>query len=217
MTSDRVKRTALFVVLGLALSACTGMGTTVDPDDPEMEIPNASLGRSIMEGLGAVPARQSPINYTPRAPLVIPKDPVALATPVDRSELSQDPNWPVDPDVQMARTLQEAERRENARGDRGNLVPASQLLDQRLPPAQSRAPSGVPGSDPASQLVSPTALMNSPTIGGSDTALYDSQGRPVRRALTEPPVKYLEPAPGAPVVIPEEPEKSWGLFNWFGS
>jgi hypothetical protein len=191
------------------------MGTVVDPDDPETEIPSASLGRSIMEGLGAVPSRQSPINYSPRGPLVMPADKTKLATPVDTKRLADDPNWPVDPDVQLAQTLQEAEARENARGDRGNLVPASQLLAQRMPPGVSRPNPNVPGADPAADLVSPSALMNAPTIGGDETPLYDASGKPNRRALIEPPVTYLEPAPGAPVAIPP-PKKNSGLFGWFG-
>jgi hypothetical protein len=215
MDSVGAKRVALILVLCAGVSACTNMGTIVDPDDPETEIPNGSLGRSIMEGLGAVPSRQPPINYSPRGPLVIPKDTAKLATPVDAKRLSDDPNWPVDPDVEMIRTLQEADAREKSRGDRGNLIPSSQLLAQRVPPAVSRPNPNVPGADPAADLVSPTALMNAPVIGGDATPLYDANGTPTRRALVEPPVTYLEPAPGAAVAIPPPPKKK-GLFGWFG-
>ena len=66
------KRLATLAVLGACLTACSSMGTTVAGDDTETEVPNASMGRAIMEGLGAVSTRKTPIDYSPRAPLVMP-------------------------------------------------------------------------------------------------------------------------------------------------
>jgi hypothetical protein len=46
--------------------------------------------------------------------------------------------------------------------------------------------------------------------------LYDNNGKPVRKALVEPPVTYLEPAPGVPVTTedgaPPEQQKKWWKF-----
>lgn len=199
MTSDLVKRAAVLLIVGVGLSACAGMGTVVDEEDPETEVPNLSMGRSIMEGLGAVPSRRTPINYTPRAPLVIPASTATLAQPEDPNAVTASANWPVDPDVEQNRLLREAAERERARGDKGNPVPPSELLATRTPPTpRSNARTW---DDPADPLM-PSELERMPSL--SANGLYDETGRPIRRALTEPPVTYLEPAPGAPVEIPEE-------------
>ncbi len=206
MTSDQFKRAASILAVAATLSACSGMGTVVDENDPETEIPNLSLGRSIMEGLGAVESRQQPINYSPRAPLVVPADTEVLAQPEDPARLASDPEWPLDPEVATVRRLREAEEREAARGDRGNTIAGSELLAVRTPPRP-----GPRANDAAGEIVAPSKLSGS-FPAASEASLYDSQGRPVRRALVEPPVTYLEPAPGAPVAIPEEPRK--GFFSW---
>jgi hypothetical protein len=203
------KRAALVILVGGSLAACSGMGTVVDDSDPEAELPNLSMGRSIMEGLGAVPSRRIPINYTTRGPLVVPSDTTTLAQPEDASAVTAQADWPLDPDVESTRLLREAAARETARGDKGELIPSSELLAQRSPPPASR-PSIE--RDPARPLL-PSQLKAMPSLSSSN--LYDAQGRPVRRALTEPPVAYLEPAPGAPVMIPEEPpKKRKGILSW---
>lgn len=209
MSSDVLKRAASILTVGLVLSACSSMGTVVAEDDPETEVPNLSMGRSIMEGLGAVPARRQAINYTPRAPLVMPKDTAALAPPEDARTVTEDPSWPLDPDVESARRLREAEARQVARGDKGEIVEPSELLAERTP----RSPKVQGDLSLNNKVIPPSQLRNAPQIGG-DSGLYNSAGQPVRRALVQPPVQYLEPAPGAPVAIPEEPAKQGGLFSW---
>ncbi|HUG63264.1 MAG TPA: hypothetical protein VMP03_15565 [Methylomirabilota bacterium] len=213
MIADVLKRTAFILLVGAALSACAGMGTVVDENDPESELPNLSLGRSLMEGLGAVPSRRSTINYTPRAQLVVPKDTAALTPPEDPASVTARADWPLDPDIESARLLREAEARAAARDDRGDLIPADELLAQRSPPSRriqgDLSPSGKP--------IPSRELAGTMPIGGGATSLYDSSGQPVRRALVEPPVTYLEPAPGVPVAIPEEKSESGGLFSWLPS
>lgn len=203
--SNLLKRLAALAAVGVTLSACAGLGTTVAEDDPETEVPNTSMGRALMEGLGAVPARQQPINFTPRAPLVVPKDTAALAPPESAGQLAAaNPNWPVDPDVETARRLREAERRSGGR-DPGDTVPASELLADRLPPSSApRGESPATQRDPATPLMPSELNKGWKSKGIDDTGVYDVAGNPRRRALTDPPVAYLEPAPGAPVAIPEE-------------
>jgi hypothetical protein len=211
MTADLVKRTAVLLLLGVSLSACAGLGTVVDESDPETEVPNVSMGRSIMEGLGAVPSRRTPINYSPRAPLVIPKETAALAQPEDPRAVTAQANWPVDPDVEAARLMREADQRQLSRGD-NELVPASELLATRTPPRPRKIVNS--WDDPGKPLM-PSELRKGPTSLAVNP-IYTETGQPVRRALTDPPVTYLEPAPGAPVVIPEEQPSAEGkgLFSW---
>jgi hypothetical protein len=206
MNSDLVTRAATLILVGGILSACSGMGTVVAEDDPDTEVPNLSMGRSIMEGLGAVPARRTAINYSPRAPLVIPANTAALATPEDPAAVAG--NWPVDPEVESARLLREAEKK-NATRDKRDPIPSSELMGLRTPPPAQVAPAQRDGP------LMPSELRGGPTSLASNGPLYDSAGQPVRRALVEPPVAYLEPAPGVPVAIPEDPpKKRTGLFAW---
>ncbi len=202
MTSTFLKRLALAAATSLSLSACAGLGTTVADDDPETEVPNVSLGRSIMEGLGAVPSRGSPINYTPRAPLVVPPTTSALVAPEDRNKpVAAD--WPDDNDLARARQLREVQARDAARGD-NDIIGSSELLSVRVPPRPLSNKVGG-DTDPGAILLPSELGKGWKSKGIDDSGVYDLNGVPRRRALTEPPVAYLQPAPGAPVAIPEEP------------
>lgn len=207
MTSILLKRLALFAALGVSLSACAGLGTMVDDNDPEAEVPNVSMGRAIMEGLGAVPSRRSPINYTPRAPLVVPPTTTALVEPEDRNKAVA-PDWPDDNDLAAARRLREADARDAARGD-SDFVSPSELMSVRVPP-RPLSPRVGASQDPAAILLPSELAKGWKSKGIDDTGVYDLNGVPRRRALTEPPIAYLQPAPGAPVAIPEEKDPNGG-------
>lgn len=212
MIHDLLKRSAPLLLAGVLLSGCAALGTEVAEDDPETEVPNVSMGRAIMEGLGAVPSRRTPIDYKPRAPLVVPPTTTALAAPQDPNALIARPDWPDDPDVATRRRLQEAARREAVR-ERGDPIAPSELMAERLPP--SSQPRELPPSvapDPA-RILRPSQLASPASLGGPES-LYDEAGNPRRRALVEPPVEYLQPAPGAPVAIPPPPKKKT-MFSWF--
>lgn len=212
MSSDLLKRLAVVAVVGLGLSACSALGTQVAEDDPETEIPNVSMGRALMEGLGAVPARRTPIKYTPRAPLVVPPTTTALAPPEDPNQVASLADWPDDPDVAMARRLREAEAR-NAGRDKGDALPASELMADRIPTDGRNREGRITDRDPAQPIMPSELNRGFRSTGIDDTGVYDLNGTPRRRALVEPPVEYLQPAPGTPVAIPEEPKKT-GFLSW---
>lgn len=210
------KRYALLAVAVLSLSACSALGTSVAEDDPETEVPNVSMGRAVMEGLGAVPSRKTAINYTPRAPLVVPPNRMALVAPEDPNRLEATGTWPEDNDLKTRRTLAAASAREAARGDDENQISPSELTAVRLP--ESSRPMSSPNSlEEQAKPIMPSQLGNMPREGAS--RLYDANGRPVRKALVEPPVAYLEPAAGVPVTTDDgtpppgaSNKKSWWKF-----
>ncbi len=208
------KRYALLAVAALSLSACSALGTSVAEDDPETEVPNVSMGRAVMEGLGAVPARKTAINYTPRAPLVVPPDKLALVAPEDPKRLEASGTWPEDNDLKARQLLAEASAREAARGDDNHQLSPSELTSVRLPSNPSRPVSSPNSIEEASKPLFPSQLGDMPRENAS--RLYDASGKPVRKALVEPPVAYLEPAPGAPVTTddgtPAPAKKSWWKF-----
>ncbi len=206
------KRCALLAIAVLGLSACSALGTSVADDDPETEVPNVSMGRAVMEGLGAVPSRKTAIDYTPRAPLVVPPSKTALVSPADPKRLEASGTWPEDNDLKTRKNLADAAAREAGREDKDQL-PASELLAVRVPDARSGS-SDITKSDSDRRRVMPSQLGAMPRDKSS--RLYDGSGQPVRRALVEPPVSYLQPAPGVPVVTddgtPPEQQKKWWKF-----
>lgn len=209
------KHFALLAVVTLGVSACSALGTSVADDDPEMEVPNSSMGRAIMEGLGAVPARQTAIDYTPRAPLVVPPQKTALVPPEDPNKLEATAAWPADNDLKTKKILAEAAAREAAQGDNPQSTPSS-LMAIRLPDTRgsgNSTPVAVNTNSDSARLM-PSQLGHMPRSNAD--GLYDATGKPVRRALVEPPVAYLEPAAGVPVTTEESAaapqKKSWWKF-----
>ena len=207
------KRCALLAIAALSLSACSALGTSVADDDPETEVPNMSMGRAVMEGLGAVESRKTAINYTPRAPLVVPPNKLALVAPEDPKRLEASGTWPEDNDLKARKVLADAAARDAGREDK-DLVPSSELMSVRVPDARSGSSADVTVSDSDRRRVLPSALGTMPR--DKSTRLYDSNGKPVRKALVEPPVTYLQPAPGVPVTTddgsPPDPQKKWWKF-----
>lgn len=209
------KRCALLAIAVLGLSACSALGTSVADDDPETEVPNSSMGRALMEGVGAVPARKADINYTPRAPLVVPPGKTTLTAPEDPKRLEASGSWPEDNDLKTRKVLADAEARDKGR-DGEDLIPASELLAVRSPDTRSASASDVTVTDSDRRRVLPSKLGSMPR--DQSTRLYDSNGKPIRRALVEPPVSYLEPAAGVPVTTddgspPEQQaQKKWWKF-----
>jgi hypothetical protein len=202
MTFASGKRLAILGILSVGLVACNTIGSSVADDDPETEVPNASLGRALMEGVGAVPQRKAAIDYSPRAPLVMPPSAKTLVPPEDPNKVVANANWPKDPDVETARALREAALAEK-NGDRGPNI--------RLPASTATAVE-VPKSRQESDREFAAALKKIK----SGTDVYDENGQPHRRALVQPPVAYLEPSPDAPVVL-EEPaqpkDQSTSIFG----
>ncbi|MBS1183394.1 MAG: hypothetical protein H6Q99_3274 [Proteobacteria bacterium] len=208
------KRYALLAVAVLSLSACSALGTSVAEDDSETEVPNASMGRAVMESLGAVPARKTAINYTPRAPLVVPPDHLALVAPEDPKRLEASGTWPEDNDLKSQRILAEASAREAARGEDEPQLSPSELTAVRLPQNTSRPMSAPNSLEEQAKPIMPSQLGDMPRE--NKNRLYDANGKPIRKALVEPPVAYLEPAAGVPVTTddgsPAAPKKSWWKF-----
>jgi hypothetical protein len=210
------KRCTLLAVAALSLSACSALGTSVADNDPETEVPNSSIGRALMEGVGAVPERKTAIDYTPRAPLVVPPNKLALVAPEDPNRLAASGTWPEDNDLKTRKILADAQARDVARGDNDQLSP-SELMSVRVPDARSGAASDsdVTVTDSDRRRLLPSELGNMPR--DKSTRLYDAGGKPVRKALVEPPVTYLEPAAGVPVTTddgaPADPQKKkWWKF-----
>ena len=202
---DLLKRLSAVAVVGLSLAGCQSLGTTVAEDDPETEVQNVSLGRAVMESLGAVETRRQPINFQPRAPLVVPPSTSALVPPEAPGQIAGSPDWPKDPERVAQERLKAAADLKKRYGDTDPRA----VVDVRLP-TPPRAPGDLYEFRPYQ-----TASERNWRMGkvADDTGVYDRDGNPRRQALVQPPVAYLQPAPGVPVAIPEEKKSDRGLLS----
>jgi hypothetical protein len=196
---------AALVLAGLCagLSGCTSTYGTGQA--PEMALFSEMTGGLLDR------EKKEPIEYQPRAPLVMPPTAGALPPPVESAEVAAAGNWPQDPD-ELAREL-------DARDDEDPLYGGSQAEYERLKPLVAALPNRQPR---------PTT-----PVGGSDDrndqaldivhsgaqqeefkqALAEAEGltRTERRYLTDPPQEYRQPASTAPTEF-EEVKKKKGFF-----
>jgi hypothetical protein len=161
--------------------------------------------RQIFGAIGLLPrVDREPIEYRDRPTLVVPKDLNALRNPEQSDTHTQNPAWPVDPDV-------EERKRELARRN----VAAPELLSRNQRPldgarlsiddlrsgrAQRGAVMGkpsIPGNDKSGVRLSPDewAAQQRQAQGPS----YAPGTEPPRVYLTDPPRGLRQPAAGAPV------------------
>jgi hypothetical protein len=204
----------LFAVLLGACQSATDYSSEYADEEEIQETPNLVSG--IMQSMGVVAdTRGNGIDYTPRAPLVVPPSTTTLATPQSPLAVEANPDWPVDPDLEASRQRRIAALREQGIDpDVSPVANPSELLATRVAPATDEELAAIArdrryNEDPSrtlmpSQLATPTGY----TAGGSG-ALYDASGNPIRPSLTAPPVEYLRPAEGGPPLVVEEEDDSW--------
>jgi hypothetical protein len=201
---ERESTRAVLLLVGLCagLAGCTSTYGTGQA--PEMALFTEMTGGLLDR------EKKEPIEYQPRAPLVMPPAAGALPPPVQTAEAVA-ANWPQDPDA-LAREL-------DARDDEDALYGGSQAEYRRLKPLaaalpnrQPRPTSEVGGSDDrydqAYDIVHSGAQQDE-----FKQAVADAEGftRTERRFLTDPPQEYRQPASTAPTEF-EEVEKKKGFF-----
>lgn len=148
------------------------------------------------------------IEYRERAPLVVPPK-TELPAPRERASAAN-PNWPKDPDIAARKAAEEARKRpakEDVGLSKNPLLSVDEMRAGRKPGA------GVP-TGPERNII------DRPHLSLQEMRELDAKSRVVaapsgveqpRRWLTDPPSGYRKPAPGAPVVAPDErkPTTNW--------
>lgn len=179
--------------------------------------------RNIFGAIGILPrVDRDPIEYRDRPNLVVPKDRSALRNPESAEAHTQNPAWPVDPDVVERRREQERRR-----------APAQQLLDRnqntvdgtrvgmdeiRAGRAQRGAVMGEStfANDKAGIRLSPAEWSRAQQA--TNTPTYAPGTEPPRQYLTDPPKGLRQAAAGAPIKRTQEapsgfdnnrPEDTW--------
>ncbi len=187
------------------LAACSPTATYGTGEAPEMALIREVTG-GIMGG-----NKKDPIEYQPRAPLVMPPTAQGLPSPVETAS-AKSPDWPVGYD-QSAPTVSVATHANRPPGSEDLLYGAGQAEYRRLKP--------LTGALPESQRSEPVdSRIASRDIGGKKQreqfrqALTEARGyNRERRFLTDPPTEYREPAATAPAEF-EDIKGGGGWLGW---
>jgi hypothetical protein len=171
------------------------------------QAPEMALFREMTGGLLSRD-EEAPIEYQPRAPLVMPPTAEQLPPPVETAAAS-DPAWPHDPDQNPSgpREFGDDNPTDDINPDEyRRLRPLAGVLpnqQQQRPPSEARG-----------RLSENYALVHSRRERQAfQQALAEAEGygRTERRYLTDPPSAYREPAPTAPSSFDDVKEKK-GFF-----
>jgi hypothetical protein len=205
-----VSRAAIGGLLGAALLAAGAPARAADDGVPL----DTKIIRGLMESLGLREDGTS-IDYSERAPLVIP--PSHTLPPPERSDaaLVNNPAWPVDPDVKRRKEEAAREQKESAVNSDLKLLHEGTALrpDELTPGPKSRkavrqsadgsytsSPNGYDSQLPPDKLGSKGSLFGN-LFGPDKPDLGSFTREPPRTALTEPPAGYQTPSPGQPYGI----------------
>lgn len=197
-TPPRATLAVTLVVAAAALAGCSS--TAYEPFTAENagEVEDEGLVKGIMTGIGAIDPREKPIEYRPRAALVVPpkKD---LRQPENIDAALADKQFPRNPEDQSI---------DRPKGDTsGFLTLADQQKFSNLPVARQARPVQDPAE--ASKPLSPDKLASPPA---SEVAISEQARR--KKTLLDPPKEYATPSPNAPFEE-EQKKESWTKPGWW--
>jgi len=194
---------ALFVILGPLLAGCASSSDGFVEEGNKDDTLEQNAVKAVMQGLGAVDPNERPIEYKPRAPLVVPP---SRTLPAPQDGKVADPRFPRNPED----VADEQRRAALKGGDRG--------ADGRIMTPDELAKYSIPGSgkidrydpDPGRRLT-PDELKGQ---GATQAEAVKRAANPTgRKSLIEPPDQYRQPSPNAPVAAPEE-KSTWKPGWW---
>ncbi len=183
---------------------------------------NAQTFRELMEDIGVQKREQPKIDFSERAPLVLPPDEQALPPPEDASALAGvNPNWPRDVDVQAEIDAEENERVSRIQDKAYRRNPAGQIYEIRRKEREE------------GNSYDPSTAVDDTYLGRRDMRLSPGELKevrdkraqeasdagpvvyvePERKRLTDPPSGYRSPSPAQPYG-PDEKEKK-RKEGWF--
>jgi hypothetical protein len=183
------------VLLGGCATSTYGTG-----EAPEMAILREVTGG--MAGGLVGTKKKEPIQYQPRAPLVMPASTAALPAQVETADAA-DPRWPTPP--------------KPVEYDPGNDPIAAQAEHQRLKPLAGLGARKWKVDDGRRPLDPYEARRQNKefkaALAGTETYGDGGEAHQERRYLTEPPESLREPAPTAPTEFSDIKKKRTGFFG----
>jgi hypothetical protein len=196
------------LALAPGLAGCMSTSTYGTGEAPEM-----AIFREVTGGLIGT-EKKPPIQYQPRAPLVMPPaaEAAALPPPVE-SPVVADANWPLDPD-QTPKASKYGDPMDDDASD--DLSPEEVARLKPLAGMGQTSWQSPYGRDHFNPSLEVATLQQRQTFSA---AVNDAKGvgRTGRRYLTDPPEAYREPAATAPSEFEDIDDKSGGwFFGLFG-
>ena len=198
---------SVLLILPIVLGGC-GTATYGTGQAPEM-----ALFREVTGGLLDKKEKKEPIEYQPRAPLVLPPSAGQLPPPMESGSTAS-PDWPVDRNQLVA----EADARANDDDPRNDI---SQAEYRRLKPLQGvfpRQPNVTVAEDGGKNEYYRNIVHGKAQRQAFQQAVAESKGygRTERRYLTDPPTVYRQPDPTAPMETASAPQKKGNfLTRWW--
>ncbi len=193
---------AILVTCGL-LAACASSTDGFVEEGSDTGAPDTNLVKAVMSGLGAVDPHERQIDYTRRAPLVVPPN-RELHTPAD-PKAATPANFPRNPEE-----VAEEQRRNaiaNEQGKDGRIMTPEELSRYAIPGTGQRARY----DENAGRRLTPEEMAGQGRTNAE--AIKRAENPQSRRTLIEPPDAYRKPSPNAPVAAPEE-KSSWKPSWW---
>lgn len=199
----RLARPAALVAV-LALGACASATNGFVDEGSDDGPADTNLVKGLMTSMGAIDPREKPIEYKPRAPLVVPPK-RALPAPQDPDAVLAKSNFPKNPeDVDRELSRSAAKDPES-----GKVWTPDQLARYRMSSAGASAP--VVQADPSRRLT-PEEMAGQFKVNQEAIARNKTSGR---KDLTELPQEYRTPSPKAPVDPEATAEKSSWKPGWW--
>lgn len=180
----------------------------------------AQTFNEILEDLGVKSREKQKMDFSERAPLVIPPSLNHLPPPEDASALAAaNPNWPTDPEVKHQLEQEERDRKERANDRVNGPISAHEIYQIRAREREQGTnydPSGAGRYDPDYQqrVLRPDELQEVRRRQEADkgAAVPQAYVEPARARLTDPPSGYRTPSASQPFG-PGEAEKKKGFFS----
>lgn len=197
-----MRHAPLLLLLGTLLAGCASSSDGFVEEGRQDDTVEHNAVKAVMQGLGAVDPAEKPIDYKPRAPLVVP--PNSTLPPPQSAEVP-DPRFPRNPE-----DVADEQRRAAAKNDAGK--------DGRIMTPDELAKYSIPGGgknvrydpDPGRRL-SPDEMKGQ--WATNEEAVKRAKNPAGRQSLIEPPDQYRKPSPNAPVA-PAEEKSTWKPSWW---
>ena len=191
------------VILAALLSGCASSTDGFVEEGSDTGAVDTNAMKAIMTGLGAIDPHEKPIEFRPRAPLVVPPK-RELRAPVDAAAVTPS-NFPRNPE-DVADERRKAAL-ENDTGKDGRIMTPEELARYAIPGSgQMRRYEDNPGRRLTPQEMTGQGQVNAEAIKRAENPAG-------RRTLIEPPDAYRKPSPNAPVAAPAE-TSSWKPSWW---
>jgi hypothetical protein len=168
----------------------------------------------IMTDLGLQSKKDAHIDYTERAPLVLPPSLDTLPPPEDPNALARaNPQWPKDPDAQRRAKEEEEDRlpdqfkrkySENAAEE----IYAINRQEKRVFLSKEGDSKYVSGANRENQVLTREELRAGQKKPKQDSTVFVKE--PERKRLTDPPVGYRTPAPDQPYADAKDIDEKTG-------